>query len=426
MHEKNHLSFSGLRSVLAEKAHSLPDIRQEGKVRYCVHDSVMCGFAMMYVQDPSLLQFQRRMEDVKETSNMKSLFHVDAIPGDKQIRKVLDEVDPSSLEEVFTEYFSILQRGKHLEPYRVLGRYYAVVIDGGEYFSSEKLNCPCCLTRNKRFVHQIVQAAIVHPDKSQVVPLAPEAVKNTDGREKQDCEINAGKRLIKKIRKTHPKLPLIIVGDSLYSKQPFVKDAGKEAMRFVLVAKETDHEVLMQYVDGARRLGGLTRIETKDHRGRLHVYEWINEVPLNGNDDAPSVNYFTYSLFVNDKRTYYTSWVTDMPIEKKNIEELARIGRMRWKIENEVFNIVKNHGYHIEHNYGHGERHLSYNFFLLNMLAFFMHQIFELTDRLYQACRQKLGSKRNLWDHLRVSMRMLIFPDWETLLLRVYRPSEFW
>jgi len=380
----------------------------------------------MYFQDPSLLQFQRRMEDARQTSNMEGLFHVAAIPGDKQIRAVLDKVDPASLEAVFHEYVSRLQRGNHLESYRVLGHYYAVVIDGGEYFSSEKLHCPGCLQRNTRFLHHIVQAALVHPDKSQVVPLAPEEVKNTDGGEKQDCEINAGKRLIKKLRKTHPKLQLIIVGDSLYSKQPFVQDAGNALMRFVLVAKEPDHEVLMQYVDGARRLGGLFRVEVKDHKDRLHVYEWINEVPLNGHDDAPLVNYFTYSLVVNNKRTYYNSWVTDIPIEETNIEELARIGRMRWKIENEVFNTVKNQGYHIEHNYGHGERYLSYNFFLLNMLAFFMHQIFELTDRLYQACRQKLGSKRNLWDHLRVSMRMLIFPNWETLLRRVYRPSEFW
>jgi hypothetical protein len=426
VYENNHLSFFGLRSALSEKARSLQDDRQVRKIQYSIHDSLMCGFAALYFQDPSLLQFQRRMEDAKETSNMKGLFHVDVIPGDKQIREALDGVDPASLEAVFTEYFGRLHRGKHLESYRVLGRYYAVVIDGGEYFSSEKLHCSGCLTRKNRFSHQIVQAALVHPDKPQVIPLAPEAVTNTDGLEKQDCESNAGKRLIKKLHKTYPLLPLIIVGDSLYSKQPFIQDTGKEAMRYVLVAKETDHEVLNQYVDGARRLGTLARMETKDHKGRLHVYEWINEVPLHSNDDAPCVNYFTYSLIVNNKRTYYNSWVTDIPIEKKNVEELARIGRMRWKIENEVFNTVKNHGYHIEHNYGHGQRHLSYNIFLLNMLAFFMHQIFELTDGLYQACRQKLGSKRNLWDHLRVSMRMLLFPDWETLLRRVYRPSEFW
>ena len=33
--------------------------------------------------------------------------------------------------------------------------------------------------------------------------------------------------------------------------------------------------------------------------------------------------------------------------------------RARWKIENETFNTLKNQGYHFEHNYGHGEQHLS-------------------------------------------------------------------
>jgi hypothetical protein len=267
---------------------------------------------------------------------------------------------------------------------------------------------------------------VVHPDKSEVIPLMPEEVKNTDGAEKQDCEVNAAKRLIKKIRKTHPHLPLIIVGDGLYSKQPFILTVLSQNMQYVLVAKETDHEVLMEYVNGARSLREVPRLEMKDNKGRLHVYEWINDVPLNGNDDAPFVNYFSYSLFTKNKRTYYNSWVTDIPVEKNTIEELVKVGRSRGKIENEVFNTVKNHGYHIEHNYGHGQKHLSFNFFLLNMLAFFMHQIFELTDTLYQECRKKLGSKKNLWDHFRVSIRMLIFPDWETLLRRVHTPSDFW
>ena len=101
-------------------------------------------------------------------------------------------------------------------------------------------------------------------------------------------------------------------------------------------------------------------------------------------------------------------------------------GRCRWKIENETFNTLKNQGYHIEHNYGHGEKNLSMNFFLLNLLAFFMHQIFELTDDLYQQCRKKLGSRREFWNCLRGVLKVLIFPDWETLLQRVLTPSKFW
>jgi hypothetical protein len=426
VHEKKHLNFSSLRDALSDKAHALPDGRQEGKVLHSVHNVVMCAFSMMYFQDPSLLQFQRRMEDAKETSNLETLFKVHSIPKDTQIREVLDEVDPLSLEEVFPDYFRRLQRGKHLEAYRVLDKYYMAVIDGGEYFSSENVSCPGCLQRNGRFLHQIVQAAVVHPEKPQVIPLAPEEVKNTDGTEKQDCEANAGKRLLEKLRRTHPRLAFIIVADGLYSKQPFILKSRSEGMHYVLVAKESDHKVLIEYVDGAHALKETSLLEVEDIKGRRHVYEWINDVPLNGNDDAPIVNYFTYSLYNEGKRTYYNSWVTDIAITEKNIEELSRIGRSRWKIENEVFNTVKNHGYHIEHNYGHGTKHLSFNFFLLNMLAFFMHQIFELTDRLYQECRQKLGSKKNLWDHFRVSIRLLIFPDWETLIRRIHTPSEFW
>src|SRR5208283_3303521 len=115
----------------------------------------------------------------------------------------------------------------------------------------------------------------------------------------------------------------------------------------------------------------------------------------------------------------HNSWVSDFPIDDENVEELVRIGRSRWMIENEVFNTVKNHGYHIEHNYGHGVKNLSFNFFLLNMIAFFLHQIFELTDRTYQWLRKNLGSKKNLWDHVRVYCHAIVFPDWDYLLLRI-------
>ena len=429
MQEKKHLSFTALRNTVSSRVTEIPDGRQEGKITHKVHDVVMSGLAMMFFQDPSLLQFQKRMEEVKQTSNLKTLFGVSSVPKETCMREVLDSTSPECLMPAFTDFFRELQRSKELEQYRVLGRLYLASVDGSGYFSSEKVHCPGCLVKKKghpRYEHQIVQAALVHPGRRQVIPLVPEEVRNTDGTDKQDCEITAGKRLIKKLRKNHPHLPLIIVADSLYSKQPFIETIHKEHLHYVLVAKEEDHKVLMEYVQGARLLKEISRLEVKDAKGRRHVYEWINGVPLNGNDDAPSVNWLSYELHDKGKRTYHNAWVTDVPVDEKNVEELVRIGRCRWKIENETFNTLKNQGYHIEHNFGHGETHLSFNFFLLNLLAFFMHQIFELTDDLYRACRQKLGSKRNLWDHLRVSMRILIFPDWETLLKRVHTPSDFW
>ena len=148
-------------------------------------------------------------------------------------------------------------------------------------------------------------------------------------------------------------------------------------------------------------------------------------MPLNGKNTTVLVNYFEYWI-INDegKVTYHNSWVTDFKVEEATVSKLVKIGRCRWKIENEVFNTLKNQGYHIEHNFGHGKNHLSINFFLLNLLAFFMHQIFELSDRLYQKCRKAFSSKEELWNNLRSIICVLIFPDWEILLKRLLQPSD--
>ncbi len=431
MYIKKHLGFTGLRRVLSKRFNRIPDHRE--KAAHRMHDVLMGGLAMMYFQDPSLLQFEEHLRCPKIESNLKGMFALESIPSDTQMRDVMDEVASEELKPAFRDFFRLLQRGKHLEEYRVFNNYYLCVVDGSEYFGSEKVHCPSCLSQEIkkkretiiRYSHQIVQAAIVHPKKSQVIPLAPEEVKNTDGKEKQDCETNAGKRLLEKIRKAHPRLPLVIVADSLYSKQPTIEAILSLGMRYVLVAKHEDHKTLMEWVNEQRLLKEVVHMEAQDHKGRTHIYEWINDVPLNDNKKTVMVNYFEYWIKDGGRIAYHNSWVTDFSVDDENVEELVRIGRSRWMIENEVFNTVKNHGYHIEHNYGHGQKYLSFNFFILNMLAFFMHQIFELTDNLYRWLRKRLGSKKNLWDHFRVTCHMLVYPSWESLLRSIAEDYGF-
>lgn len=422
-----HLRFPGIRKALLKHFSRISDHRDREKVGHELKDVLMSAVAMFCFQDPSLLQFQKRTKAPTITANLRNLWHIESIPSDSQMRTVIDEIDSGKFEGFFPTFFRLLQRDKHLERYRVLGKGYLCVIDGGEYFSSDHIACPSCLRRTVKkkggdsfqFFHQIVQAALVHPKVSQVIPLCPEGVCNTDGATKQDCETNAAKRLLAKLKKIHPKLPFVIVADSLYSKQPMIEAILSNSMHYVLAAKPDDHRMLMEWVNGLRLLNDVMHMEYKDRKGRIHVYEWVNEVPLNGNKNSPLVNYFEYWMKDAEKTVYHNSWVTDFPIDDENVEELVRIGQCRWMIENEVFNTVKNHGYHIEHNYGHGVKNLSMIFFLLNMIAFFLHQIFELTDRTYQWLRKNLGSKRNLWDHLRVYCHAVVFPDWDDLLKRI-------
>lgn len=430
MHHKKHLSFAALRKLLSEHFRQIDDRRQSGKVDYSLHDYLMSGFAMMFFQDPSLLAFQKRMQDSIQHNNLTTVYDVSKIPKESQMREVLDRVDPSDLAPIFSGLLSRLQRGKHLVNYQLFEDMYLVSIDGSEYFSSGNIQCPHCLiTESKgkrRYHHQILQSVIVNPDMRQVIPLAPEQISNHDGTKKQDCEINAGKRVIHNIRKVHPKLGIIITGDDLYSKQPFIDELKKNRMSFILVAKPTDHNILFQWVDELTQLGGGDSLELIDEKGRRHRYQWVNDVPLNGTKDADHVNFFQYQIVSkNNKINYKNSWVTDISVNKNNVVTLVKGGRARWKIENETFNTLKNQGYHIEHNFGHGNHHLSMVLFILNLVAFYVHQILELTDRLYQTVRYtKFTSRKEFWNQLRCTFRILVFKSFEHMLAYILDPPE--
>jgi len=429
VHIKKHLSFTGLTRTIAEHFRQVDDQRQAGKVDYSVHDCLMSGLAMMFFQDRSLLSFQRRMAHKYELSNLKTVFGVQAVPKDTQMRDVLDPLPLKLFDPIFAGFLSHLQRGKQLADYRFMKDKYLIAIDGSEYFSSEAIHCPGCLhttSGNKtRYHHQILQAVVIHPDRKQVLPLSPEPVGNTDGTDKQDCETNAAKRKIAAIRKHHPKLAIIITGDGLFSNQPFVDALKEKRMSFILVAKPTDHKVLFQWVEELMGLGGGDHLTYTDQKGREHHYQWVNQVALNGTKDADEVNFFKYQIIKDGKVNYQNSWVTDISIDRNNIEELVTGGRARWKIENETFNTLKNQGYHIEHNYGHGKQNLSMVLFNLNLLAFYIHQILELADLQYQKCRSKFSSRIEYWNALRTLFNLFRFRDWEQLLSFLYEPPEW-
>jgi hypothetical protein len=430
VHHKKHLGFTALRKSLSEHFMQIDDRRQSAKVDYSLHDCLMSGLAMMFFQDPSVLTFQQRLQDGIHKNNLTTLFDVSDIPKDTQMRQVLDAIPASELNGIFADFLHRLQRGKQLVNYQFYDGSYLISIDGSQYFSSEKIRCPHCLvTESKgkqRYHHQILQSVIVHPDMRQVLPLAPEPISNRDGSKKQDCERNAGKRLVRHIRATHPKLKITVTADGLYSNQPFIDELKTANMSFILVAKPTDHKVLFEWVNELIQLGAGGSLQFGDEKGRRHRYQWVNQVPLNGTKDADLVNFFQYQLVAaTGKVTYKNSWVTDIEVDENNVVNLVKGGRARWKIENETFNTLKNQGYHIEHNFGHGQQHLSMIFFVLNLLAFYIHQILELTDRLYHTLRYtKFTSRKEYWNQLRCTIRILIFPRWESLLNFILDPEK--
>lgn len=430
-----HLSFNSLRDYISQTFSRIADSRDPDRIYYSIKNIMMSGFGLAYFQEPSLLQFQNRLKEEKGKNNLETILGVDATPKDTHLRTQLDEVDRENFRPIFKTLVNRLQRGKHLEQYRLWNGSYLIPIDGTEYFSSNSIHCAKCLQKKHKngtitYSHSSLQGAIVRPGLRQIIPLMPEEIRNSDGTEKQDCEINAGKRFIKQLRQDFPHLNITIGGDGLNSKQPMIEVLRDKRMNFILVAKPDDHIILMTEFEAQRKLGEVKSIRVQQEDGSLHVYDWINKIDLNGKDQSVEVNFASYQMIVTqkdgtEKVTYKNSWVTDFEISEKNVQDIVLAGRARWKIENECFNTLKNQSYRLDHNYGHGNKNLSFIFYLFILLAFFFHQIAELTDGLYQAARTKRGSKQEMWNAVRAAIEWFIFESWEMLFNFILNPKSF-
>jgi len=424
---RKHLSASGLFRIVRAGFARIIDHRTE-QVKVSLVDSLMSGFALFSLKDPSLLAFDERRE---EPENLHTVYGIGQIPCDTQMRTILDDVEPESLRPVYKDVFRQLQRGKVLEEYQILGKHYLLPLDGTGYFSSKKIHCQDCLVKQLRngerlYHHQMLGAAIVHPNLKTVIPLMPEPIIKQDGAQKNDCERNAAKRFFEKLRQDHPHLPLIVTEDALSSNAPHIHALQKHNLRFILGVKESDHAFLFEQVAQARAEGrSIAHAFTKN--GSTHRFHFVNQVPLNAANPDVLVNFLEY-WEVTDTGEQYFSWITDFTICRYNVYTLMRAGRARWKIENETFNTLKNQGYHFEHNFGHGQTHLSVVFALLMMLAFLVDQVQQTACQLFQAVLTKVGSKKRLWEKMRGLFYHLSFACMEDIwraLLYGYKITGF-
>ncbi len=409
---RQHLHFDALIQQARRGFERLPEQRR--CPAFSVADTLMAGLAIFSLKDPSLLAFQSRTLD----HNLRSVFGLKAIPSDTQMRVILDDVDPDRLRPLFKDVFRQLQRGKVLEDFVFLEGYYLIALDGVEHFCSEKIHCPHCMTRQHRngrtsYYHQLLAAAVVHPDFSEVIPLAPEPIHRQDGHQKNDCERNAARRWLRRFRADHPHLPVIITEDALSSNAPHIRDLQAAHAHFILGVKPGDHHYLFEQV--------IDRVEADDveaftevdaDTGNRQSYLLVEGVSLNEANETVQVNFLHYVESRADGDSEW-AWVTDLPLRRTTAKQVMRGGRTRWRIENETFNTLKNQGYHFEHNYGHGEKNLCTVFAMLMLLAFLIDQVQQTCNPLFRAAWKKKGRKSALWEAVRY-----LFASFDVLSMR--------
>jgi hypothetical protein len=341
-----------------------------------------------------------------------------AIPTDAYIRQMLDGAPPVAFDPLF---FKTIATDGVLDPFRRLDGRVLIALDGTEHFCSRKIHCPRCSTRKRsdggtEYFHAFLGASIVAPGHQQVLPLPPEFIAPQDGAEKQDCERNAAKRWLARHGPTVAHLRPVFLGDDLFACQPNAAAVQQAGGNFIFTCKPASHQTITEYLTGAE-LDEHRQTTVMRGKRTTTIYRWLSAVPMRATDDALIVNWFSIEILNGKgKRTYYNSFVTDLPVTAGSVAELAACGRARWKIENETFNVLKTNGYNLEHNFGHGKETLASLLVTLNLLAFACHTAARLAVLAWREAVIASGATYRFFEHLRTVTAYVVFETWDHLL----------
>lgn len=417
--------FTDFLHALRTATATFPDPRKGKNKHYTVRDAALGAFAVFFTQRPSFLAYQRDMTAHKGQSNAHTLFGLTQIPSDNQIRALLDPVPPELLGPVFDHGLTTLVQTQQLAALRSWQKRLLVVLDGTQYFTSQKISCPQCSRQTHPngttpYAHRMLTPVIVAPHQPKVLPLPPEFIVPQDGHAKQDCENAAAKRWLRKYAAAYRAHNLTILGDDLYATQPICEVLIEERLPFILVCKPDSHPTL--YAPLAQRTLGkdLPEITHSVHSTSgvtRATYRFASQLPVRASADTLSVNWCELRLTAAaGTQLYPNAFMTQAPLTAKTVALLVQAGRTRWKVEKENNNTLKTQGYHLAHNFGHGTQHLAALLATFNLLAFLFHTLLDLLDAQYRSLRRTLVSRKTFFDDLRALTRYLCFASWAHLL----------
>jgi Transposase DDE domain len=417
--------FRSLLSFLSQAIDGFNDVRRGKNLQYSMQDIARSAFAVFFVQSPSFLAHQKLMQQARGMNNGRTLFGIQKLPTDNQIRNLLDAVDPKQLRPVFVSVFEYLQQLGLIDSFRSFANTLLIALDGTGYFYSESIHCPSCTVAQHRdgrlsYTHSAVMPAIVKPGCAQVIPLEPEFIVPQDGHDKQDCESVAAKRWLSAVGSRYTGLGITLVGDAIFGTQGYIEQLGQQDIQYIFVAKPGSHKYLYEELHSFEQLGQLRVIERTRWTGKQrlsYTYRYFNGVGLKDGEQALKVNWVELSITnPQGKIQLRVSFITSYLIDDANVEPLVEAGRCRWKIENEDFNTLKTKGYHFEHNFGHGKRFLSQTLLSLNILAFLFHTVLELADLRCALLRKTLPRRDTFFQHIAALTQYLCFASWASLL----------
>ena len=321
--------------------------------------------------------------------------HLQEMPHSDSLNNYLKELSPECLAELRKKMIKSLLRMKSFYAGRLLGKYWRIILDGtGLYYFKEK-HCDNCLVttrvgedgkRHKAYYHKVLEAKLVLSGKI-VISIDTEFIENeSEDAGKQDCETNAAKRLLGRLKKDYPRLPVCIQADNLYETQPIMELCRKNGHKYIFTHKGTRQRTLdesYKLFKESTEYTEVTRIgKEKGAAGYVNSVEKTVE-------KSEVANIFEYRYERTEGETVKFQWLTNIEITKKNLEELIEAARGRWKIENEGFNNQKNGIYDIEHLNSRDSNAMK-NHYLLTQISDIIMQIYLSWNPCFREIKQSI------------------------------------
>jgi hypothetical protein len=381
---------------LLERLRELEDCRR--KSDYALSELLMAGIALFIFQQGSRNAFNNQRQEAKFKKHYQKLFKL-RLPHLDTVHRVLCRLADDQLERLQQGLVKTLLEKKVLHPYRLFKRYFVVAIDATGTMSFAKQHCEQCLHRTSKngkttYFHNVLEAKLITPN-GFAISLATEWIANPQGDyEKQDCERRAFARLAAKLKQRYPRLPLCLTADGLYPYQGFFDLCLAHGLAFILSFQDGNLPSVWEEVQALlprcpdqhrreRRVQGQTRIE--------HDFRWVSELDYHGQrlqwlecretvTPGPRGEP-THSRFVH---------VTNLDVSAATVAVLSRTGRLRWKIENEGFNIQKHHGYALQHKYARVSWQAAKNYYQCLQIGHLINQLMILSTTFQPLLQGKI------------------------------------
>lgn len=392
----------------------MKDPRNKNMIIYTLSTMIWTGKLLFLLKLGARRQINFLLDSELMIKNINTLAkdNIEDIPHDGTLAYLLERLNPCELSWLRRMMINELLRKKCLTKYRLMG-YYLIAIDGSGYLTFNYKHCEHCLKKEKDgkvlyYYHPILEAKLIAGD-GMAFSIETEFIENPGRKvDIQDCELNAFHRLQDKLKKDFPQLKICLLLDSLYANKPVLDVCHKNNWKYIIVFKEGSMPEVYQEYETLKRLSPENYGEYEDEKIKQKYY-WAKDVLQY--KDTSNVDVLECIEYKQETEKKFV-WLTNFTVNESTYREIGGGGRLRWKVENEGFNMQKNGGYVLEHPYSEHIVALK-NFYLLLQIAHIINQLMEKGSLLVDEIKKSFGSIRNLSRRLLESLRTSVFDSAE-------------